>query len=332
MNGGRNELMAVGPISVSILPASLKGGSMPGKDGWRMGGSGRFLGVLAVAVTATLVACSEGGRGPSEVGARPGSVAVQEQSKENPYAFVGEEHNAQVDHVLREFAKRWRKNMKRQEICAAIEKINDDYVAKKGRSEYKVRFRAASHPCRNEQASLRAEMGGAALRFADMSYDENFSAAAVELVTQIEGVMASASSAADVANRLVPINNAALGSLGGTDAALVLSVSSIAQSSIAYWEGNLDTWVTVYSQGGDPAGPAFLRSHEPGVSKFPGTPAYGIDWGGVSRVSGADLSGGIVGGIRGIFGGPGGVAAGAGTGAAYASIGAAIGEIIRLMM
>lgn len=306
---------------------------MSGKVGRKMVGSRSFLGLSAVliAVIVGIVACGEDSRGLLGVGNNSSTVAANEKGGQNPYAFVGEEHNAEVDHVLREFAKQWKKSMKQPEVCAALDKIVDDYVAKHGRSKYNFRYRAASDPCQSKKESERGSLNVAALRSANVGYDANFSTRAIDLVNEIEAVMASASSAADVANRLVPINNAAYSELSGTDAALVLSVSSIAQSSSAYWEANLETWVTVYSQGGSPGVIPTLRLEEAGVNKVGGTRPYGIDWNAIGRVSSADLGGGIVGGIRGILGGPGGVVMGAVTGAAYGSIGGAISEIIRII-
>ena len=214
----------------------------------------------------------------------------------------------------------------------AIEKLNADYVAKKGRSAYNFKFHAsADDPCTDDKGSARTGFGGAGLKVANMSYDGNFSSSAVDLVNQVEWVLASSSSAGEVASRLGPINSAALGTLGGADAALVLSVSSIAQNSAAYWEANLGTWVQVYSNGGNPGVIPLLRSDNFAESIGGRTAAIHIDWSGISRVSSADLAGGIGGAIKGLLGGPEGVAAGAVIGASYASIGAAVGEIIKIV-
>lgn len=288
-----------------------------------------LLGLLAVA--SGLVACADGVRNFVDV-RRPADAqdaASKDISKRNPYAFVGEEHNAEVDHVLREFAKEWKKNMKRADICASLNAITQKYLATKGKSAESGRFYAPDDPCQPGREAVKLGME-VKVRAAGVEYDANFSPRAIDLVNAVQEIMLTSSSAADVANRLVPINAEAISSMGSTDAALVLGVSSIAESSAAYWEANFITWLTVYSEGGILGPLPFLMG---GVSSGPTANfvAPTINWSGVSEVGWADVGGGIVGGIRGGLGGPGGVLVGAGTGAAYASIGSAIGMIVKIL-
>lgn len=288
--------------------------------------------ILAVGVIATVagaIACNDGIR---KVAAPQAETAVHRSAakdapKGNPFAYVGEEHNAEVDYVLREFSKKWKKNMKKADVCAALNAITKKYLATKGRSAEVARFYSPDDPCKDDQPSLLGKTAG--LRTANAEYDPNFSSRAIDLVNEIQSIMSSSGNSGEVASRLGPINAEASG-MAPNDAALVLGVSSIAYSSAAYWEANLDTWVTVYSQGGDPGQLPFLRAPETTGLKTTGVlPQF--NWSGVGEVGWADVGGGIVGGIRGAFGGPGGILVGIGTGAAYSSIGAAIGQIVKII-
>ncbi len=281
------------------------------------------------AVVSGLIACQDGVRNSVDVGTPLHANAVsKEASAKNPFAHVGEEHNAEVDFVLREFSKKWKKNMKKRDVCAALNAITKKYLEKKGKSAEVERFYAADDPCNGDAKDLATGnvSKGAVAR---MSSDEDFSSRALDLVNEIQNIMLSSSSAADVAGRLGPIN-AEGSSMSANDAALVLGVSSIAQSSAAYWEANLETWVSTFSQGGNPPSLPFL--HDAAPSEWGAVPPRRqINWSGISEVGWADVSGGVVGGIRGAFGGPGGILAGIGTGAAYSSIGAAIGQIVKII-
>ena len=298
---------------------------MTGRIGRKILHHWRLIAVLVVVGAAGAVAaCTDGFRSPSGVEAGSRIAASKKTSGENPFDYVGKEHNAQVDYVLREFSKQYRKNMKTRDICAALDKLNDEYLARKGKSG-SVRLHADSDPCRNDRNS--SVIGGASLRVADMTYDGNFSPAAVDLVNQVEWIVATSGSAGEVASRLGPVNSAALGTLGGSDLALVLSISAIAENSSSYWQANLGGWADAFVSGTL----AFLRADNSVQSTGGRTAELNFDWSGISRVSSADIAGGIGGALKGVLGGPEGVAAGAVTGAAYSSIGAAIGEILRII-
>lgn len=284
-----------------------------------------------IAVVSAAIACNDGGITPVELRADRAdrAVASKEAPKKNPFAHVGKEHNEEVDYVLRQFAKRWKKGMKKSDICASLTEITQKYLATRGKSSVSERFYAPDDPCANRQSSLRLA-GEGRLRTAGVGYDPNFSTRAIDLVNQISNIMLAAGSAAAVANQLIPINAEAMSTLGGNDAALVLGVSSIAESSAAYWEANLGIWVTVYSQGGNPPPLPFLRAAGGTAVKTNGASPQ-INWSGIGEVGWADVGGGIIGGIKGALGGPGGVLVGIGTGAAYSSIGAAIGQIVKIL-
>jgi hypothetical protein len=288
--------------------------------------------IFAVGVIATVagaIACHDGIRQVAAPGAETvvHSSAAKDAPKGNPFAYVGEEHNAEVDYVLREFSKKWKKNMKKADVCAALNAITKKYLAMKGRSADVARFYAADDPCRDDQPSLIGKRAG--LRTADVSYDPNFSTRAVDLVNEIQNIMLTSGSSGEVGSRLGPINAEAMG-MGANDAALVLGVSSIAYSSAAYWEANLDTWVAIYSQGGDPGPLPFLRTAETAGLKTTGAVPQ-INWSGIGEVGWADVIGGAIGGLKGALAGPAGIFAGIGTGAAYSSIGAALGQILKIV-
>lgn len=306
---------------------------MSRKEGGRKVGSPLFvaLATALIAVTAGLYACSDGS--PSVAGLHSDQAAAKERPaspKGNPYAFVGQEHNNELDYVLRQFHKKHRKGMQKKEKCALLDEIVGEYNKGKKRAEYDFRPEVKGALCNAEnqvdgQSALRSQIRTA-------SAYEDFSPAALDLTGQIESIMLNSSSAADVAAALGPINSQAQNSLSGNDAALVLAVSSVAQSSAYYWEANFDYWRDAFARDGSTPTPYIQMGsdgNDEGMTLVRHRASF--DWRGVRAVGWADVSGGIVGGIRGAFGGPGGVLLGAATGAAYASIRAALGAIIALI-
>ena len=97
-----------------------------------------------LAVTAGVFACSEGSENISGVrAAQSAAKDGQTAPKANPYAFVGEEHNKEVDFVLRRFHKQYRKGMQKGEKCALLDQIIGDY--NKGRKRADFDFRPAGN-------------------------------------------------------------------------------------------------------------------------------------------------------------------------------------------
>lgn len=284
-----------------------------------------------LAVTAGVFACAEGAQNVAGVRAdQTASKDGHKATKANPYAFVGEEHNREVDFVLRQFHKQYRKGMQKSEKCALLDRIIGDYIKSRKRADFDFRPASKGALCSAGNEFEGQSARGSLVRTA--SAYEDFSPAALELAYDVENIMLFSYSAADVAAALGPINIQAQNSLSGNDAALVLAASAVAQSSAYYWEANFDYWRETYTRDGTIMYPAARISsgrNDDGMTLT--THRASFAWAGVKAVGWADVGGGIAGGIRGAFGGPEGILFGAGSGAAYASIGAALGQIFAMM-
>ena len=257
--------------------------------------------------------------------------ASSRRAQPNPYAFVGRQHNSQVDFILREFLKRRKPKMDQSQVCSLLDGLTREYLKNHGSPAHDFRPHPKHDPCGVPDASglvTKLRDPATALRIGSVEYDPNFSPAAIDMVNQIENIVLSSGSAAEVASRLVPVNEAAMATLAESDAALVLGVSSVAESSSAYWEASLDYWVGEYAAGGSPLGVLpYMRSGESEIPVGTGDRSRSVDWAAVRGVGWTDVSGGIVGGIRGFIAGPPGVLVGIAQGAAYSSIGAALYHI-----
>lgn len=301
------------------------------EDGSRVGSRlFLFTSAFLIAVTVGVFACSDGSE--KVAGVRPVSSAVKEaqRPRANPYAFVGKEHNKQVDFVLREFHKRHKKGMQKKEQCALLDEIISEYNKARKRTDFDFRPTVGDALCGEAKKSEGQSIRGPLLRTA-AAY-EDFSQPALDLAYEVENIMLSSYSAAGVADALAPIISQAQSSLSGNDAALVLAAAAVAQSSAYYWEANFDYWADAFTRDGTTMTPsAQLRSSDSDDGMTLITHRAHFEWSGVKAVGWADVGGGITGGIRGAFAGPEGVVAGAATGAAYASIGAALGRIFAMM-
>ncbi len=289
-----------------------------------------WLSAAILAVTAGVFACSEGSQNISGVRTDQSAAKDDQNAMANPYAFVGEEHNKEVDFVLRQFHKQYRKGMQKGEKCALLDQIIGDYNKGRKRADFDFRPATKGALCSAGNGLDGQSARGSQVRTA--SAYEDFSPEALALANQVQNIMLTSSSAADVAAALGPINSQAQNSLSGNDAALVLAASAVAQSSAYYWEANFDYWRDAYTRDGTIINPiAIISAGENDDGMTLTTHRASFDWAGMRDVGWADVGGGIVGGIRGAFGGPQAILIGAATGAAYASIGAALGHIFALM-
>ncbi|MBA3657156.1 MAG: hypothetical protein H0W69_07380 [Gemmatimonadaceae bacterium] len=205
-------------------------------------------------------------------------VAEQEQS-------VGERHNAMVDAVLREVAKKKAKGSQKK-LCKLVEESAIEYART-----------TASNP--GQAVSLVKKQDfckepGSAVRTAALKsnlYEEyGLSPRANELLNSTSYLVSVAYSADQLQSYLSPINAAAMSELDWEEAQVVTSATSVAVSSFSYWSANLSSWQTTLGRG-----TAYLRS-DAGFDDARLTPRYSF-WGDVWDVAKADLEGAIGGGV-----------------------------------
>jgi hypothetical protein len=239
-----------------------------------------------VAIVSGLIACNDTPQRTIEpVDAPP--VSVQNAPAPNPNSAVGEGHNAMVDAVLRDVAKKRSKKGPQKKLCKQVEESAIEYARLNAKNPGEaVRLVKDQNFCGSAGSS---SIRGAALR-ANMGEGYGLSARAVELLNATDYYLSVSYSGGQLASYLGPINGAAMSELDWEEAQVVTSATSVAVSSLDYWSANLPSWGAQF-QGAE----AYLQADN-GFHDVPLTPKYSF-WGDVWDIAKADLEGAISGGV-----------------------------------
>lgn len=217
-------------------------------------------------------------------------AAVPENSQgANPNAAVGERHNAMVDAVLRDVARKRKAKGSQKKLCKQVEESAIQYA----RTNAKVPAVAVKLLKQEDFCGTRATpagIKGAGIRAGNIYEAYGVSARASQLLDMTDYYVGVSYSAGELASYLGPIDAAATSELDWEEAQIVTSATSVAVSSFAYWNANLVAWQTEL---GSTA--ATLRSDE-GFDDVPMTPMHSF-WGDVWTIGKADLEGAISGGV-----------------------------------
>jgi hypothetical protein len=260
----------------------------------------------------SMASCGDGvthSRTPSEI-----AVAATNAAAANPYAWVGSQHNAALDFMLREVARH--RGVERMQDAAVLNFV-----------ESGTRRFLASHGINPDPRSLRDGLasvprpGVRTQSTRDFVSAGELSTAAAQYRDQIQLWVEDPSiSLPDLYARLHSLEGEAQEQLGPAEAELVLSVAAVASSSTTYWVENGDVWAAQWQ----PIEPLNRRvgsfMEEDGGASITAR----INW---RRVAGHDVIGAVSGGVMAAATGAG-IPAGVAGGAACASTISALGQLI----
>ncbi|MBA2687067.1 MAG: hypothetical protein H0U64_03100 [Gemmatimonadaceae bacterium] len=230
-----------------------------------------------VAFVSGLIACNDAPSTPTAP--QLGAAATARKGS------VGEGHNAMVDAVLRDVAKKRAKGSEKK-LCKLVEESAIEYARSTARNPGE-----AVSIIKKQEFCVAS---GLAARTAGMRaglYEEyGLSPRATELLNSANYFLSVSYSAGALQSYLNSINAAAISELDWEEAQVVTSATSVAVSSFDYWNANLAYWQTTLTEG-----PGSVRS-DVGFGDVRLTPMHSF-WGGVWDVTKADLEGAIGGGV-----------------------------------
>lgn len=238
-----------------------------------------------VALVSGLIACSDT---PARTVAPANAVAADEAPPAaNPHAFVGEGHNAMVDAVLRDVAKKRVKQPSQKKLCKMVQESAIEYARVHAKNPgAAVAMVRAQDFC--------ATPGGSALAakaHSNIAEESGLSYRAIELLNSADYLMSIAYSASLLEAYLAPLNYAALTELDWEEAQVVTSANSVAVSSLAYWDSYLASW-----QGEFGSGQTAYLTDDSSIGDARMTPRYSR-WGDVWDILKADFEGAVSGGV-----------------------------------
>ena len=189
---------------------------------------------------------------------QPGAAQVP-QTRGNPYAYVGREHNQALDHVLRELqvAARRQGPLTKQEALriaeATLQKVFRNHLPGRDVSDD---LRWWSEFLRDRQNASARELGATMdLQSAGtLSGDIVVSSRGWDYLNQILYLADIAGSVAELQQSLAGLEAAASGELASQDLEAVYVVSSVAASSAEYWDANYSTWEALCTDSPDLCG------------------------------------------------------------------------------
>jgi hypothetical protein len=191
-----------------------------------------------VAIAAGVIACSDSPE--KTVAPLAATAAVSDAGNgSNPNAFVGEGHNAMVDAVLRDVAKKRSNGLGQKKLCKLVEESAIEYARTTAKNPGEaVRAVKQVNFCETPtgSAGIRVKTQGKIGEGYDLPQR------AIDLLNATDYYTGISYSGAELAGYLAPINSAAVNELGWEDAEIVTSASAVAVSSLDYWTANLGAW------------------------------------------------------------------------------------------
>lgn len=164
-----------------------------------------------------------------------------QESFQNPYAYVGEEHNKALDDAMAALLAQ--KPQSVDEVQPRIESLIVSHMKETGIAG------GATDAELHHFASLG--FGGTA-SFGETAGRTAFPAASAlnpaqqAYIARIDSIVSNSSSPADVPAALSVLNQEVSNSLSAEDAAAILITSAVTASSAKYWDGKMADWMTRY--------------------------------------------------------------------------------------
>jgi hypothetical protein len=182
---------------------------------------------------------------------QPSGEAEAVSTFENLHSSVGDDHNAALTAVLDELKTLDTSDMTKEELKTVALNELERYATERGwdwsPSEDLVRL----------AEDIGADTSGDPIIFSEVVPEDmraSLTSRQTHYVDEVTSAMSAGLSADVLDAELSTIESNAVEELGEEDARVVLETSSVARSTMQYWDANYDEWASLTSEGSDATG------------------------------------------------------------------------------